>query len=185
MIRAFIAFELPENIRSFIGSIQKNLKYDGFDARWVRPENIHITLKFLGNINEADTEKISAAILKTASGYTPISLTAKTIGVFPGIKRPRVLWLGIKGQIEILARLQKNLDDRLEKAGFLNENRPFKSHLTMARTKGKIKESKLVNAIKKYGDLESSSFYADNIILFKSDLKPTGAVYTKLISVSL
>ena len=76
MIRAFIAFELPENIRSFIGSIQKNLKYDGFDARWVRPENIHITLKFLGNINEADTEKISAAILKTASGYTPISLTA-------------------------------------------------------------------------------------------------------------
>ncbi len=185
IIRTFIGFELPEKIRSFISSIQEDLKSNRLDARWVRPKNIHLTLKFLGNINKDDTQKVGAAIFKSAADYAPISLAAKGIGAFPGINRPRVLWIGIRGQIDVLIQLQKSLDDQLEKIGFSKENRPFKGHLTLARVKGRINQAKLINAIKKYGEFEPESFIADNIILFKSDLKSTGAVYTKLISVSL
>ncbi len=185
IIRTFIGFELPEKIRSFIANIQEGLKSDGFDTRWVRPKNIHLTLKFLGNINKDDTQKVGAAIFKSAADYAPIALAVKGIGAFPGINRPRVLWIGIRGQIDMLIQLQKSLDDKLEKIGFPKENRPFKGHLTLARVKGQINQAKLINAIKKYGEFESESFVADNIILFKSDLKSTGAVYTKLISVSL
>ena len=185
IIRTFIAFELPEKIRSFISSIQEDLKSNRLDARWVQPKNIHLTLKFLGNINKADTQKVGAAIFKSAADYAPISLAAKGIGAFPGINRPRVLWIGIRGQTDVLIQLQKSLDDKLEKIGFPTENRPFKGHLTLARVKGQINQAKLINAIKKYGEFEPKSFLADNIILFKSDLKSTGAVYTKLISVSL
>ena len=185
IIRTFIGFELPEKIRSFISGIQEDLKSNRLDARWVQPKNIHLTLKFLGNINKEDTQKVGAAIFKSAADYAPISLAAKGIGAFPGINRPRVLWIGIKGQIDMLIQLQKSLDDKLEEIGFSKENRPFKGHLTLARVKGRINQAKLINAIKKYGEFEPKSFIADNIILFKSDLKSTGAVYTKLISVSL
>lgn len=185
IIRTFIAFELPEKIRSFIANIQEGLKSDGFDTRWVRPKNIHLTLKFLGNINKDDAQKVGAAILKSAADYAPIALAVKGIGAFPGINRPRVLWIGIRGQIDVLIKLQKSLDDKLEKISFPKENRPFKGHLTLARVKGRINQAKLINAIKKYGEFESEPFIADNIILFKSDLKSTGAVYTKLINVSL
>ncbi len=155
------------------------------DARWIQPKNIHLTLKFLGNINKADTQKVGAAIFKSAADYAPISLAVKGIGAFPGISHPRVLWIGIRGQIDVLIQLQKGLDNNLEKIGFPKENRPFKGHLTLARVKGQINQAKLINAMKKYGEFEPKSFIADNIILFKSDLKSTGAVYTKLISVSL
>ncbi|MEA3428688.1 MAG: RNA 2',3'-cyclic phosphodiesterase [Thermodesulfobacteriota bacterium] len=185
IIRSFIGFELPEKIRSFIANIQEDLKSDGFDARWVKPKNIHLTLKFLGNINKDNAQKVGVAILKSAADYAPISLTAKGIGAFPGINRPRVLWIGIRGQIDVLVQLQKSLDDKLEGIGFPKENRPFKGHLTLARVKRQINQAKLINAIKKYGELDQESFIADNIILFKSDLKPTGAVYTKLSSVLL
>ena len=185
IIRTFIGFELPEKTRSFISSIQEDLKSNGLDARWVQPKNIHLTLKFLGNINKDDTQKVGEAIFKSAADYAPISLTAKGVGAFPGINRPRVLWIGIRGQIDVLIQLQKSLDDQLEQIGFPKENRPFKGHLTLARVKGQIDRVKLINAIKKYGEFEPKSFIADNIILFKSDLKSTGAVYTKLNSLSL
>ena len=181
IIRTFIAFELPEKIRSFISNIQEDLKSKRLDVRWVRPKNIHLTLKFLGNINKDDAQKVGAAIFKSAADYAPIFLAAKGIGAFPGINRPRVLWIGISGQIDVLIQLQKSLDDKLGKIGFSKENRPFKGHLTLARVKGQINQAKLINAIKKYGELESEPFIADNIILFKSDLKSTGAVYTKLM----
>ncbi|MDO9565274.1 MAG: RNA 2',3'-cyclic phosphodiesterase [Candidatus Desulfaltia sp.] len=185
IIRTFIGFELPEKIRSFIGSIQENLKSNQLDAQWVQTKNIHLTLKFLGNINKDDSQKVGEAIFKSAADHAPISLTAKGIGAFPGINRPSVLWVGIKGQIDMLIQLQRSLDDQLEKIGFSRENRPFKGHLTLARVKKQLDQAKLIDAIKKYKELESEPFIADNIVLFKSDLKSTGAIYTKLVSVSL
>ncbi|HUV51390.1 MAG TPA: RNA 2',3'-cyclic phosphodiesterase [Anaerolineae bacterium] len=185
IIRAFIGFELPEKIRSFISSIQEDLKSNKLDARWVQVKNIHLTLKFLGNINEEDAQRVGKAIFKSAADHAPISLAAKGIGAFPDINRPNVLWVGIKGQIDMLIQLQKSLEDQLEKIGFSRENRPFKGHLTLARVKKQLDRTKLITAIKKYKELESEPFIADNIILFKSDLKSNGAVYTKLISISL
>ena len=184
-IRTFIAFQLPGKIISSIRKVQDGIKSYGFKIRWVHPENIHLTLKFLGDIDTVDIEKIGDAVIRTVKGHAPLSLTAKGIGVFPAIKRPRVIWAGITGQIDLLIGLQKILDETLEEIGFPKESRSFKGHLTLGRMKGKIDPKRLVDAIKEFQGFESETFVADKIFLFKSELKPAGAVYTKLMSVSL
>jgi 2'-5' RNA ligase len=184
-IRTFIAIELPENIIAHIAKVQDGVKRYGFDASWVRPGNIHLTLKFLGYVHKANIENVTSAMTEAVKSYGPISLLAKGIGVFPGIRRPRVIWIGLKGDTYPLIQLQKSLDHALEAVGFPKEERPFKGHLTLARIKRSIDSQKLVDAMKKFGDAESETFVADKLILFKSDLKPAGAVYTKLFSADL
>ena len=183
--RAFIAIELPEEIIAFIRKIQEGLRSYGFKARWVRPENIHLTLKFLGDINNEDIKKAGDAIISTAGENASMSLGAKGIGFFPGVKRSRVIWTGIAGQTKELRDLQKTLDGKLETVGFPKEKRPFKGHLTIARIKRKIDAGRLVDAMKEFGRFESKTFMADEVVLFKSELKPSGAVYSKLMSAAL
>jgi 2'-5' RNA ligase len=184
-IRTFIAIELPENIISSVLKVQDDIRSYGFKTRWVRKENIHITLKFLGNINKVDVEKIGKEIFESAKEYPPLKLAAKGIGVFPGIKRPRVIWIGITGQIDLLIKMQKTLDKRLETIGFPKERRPFRGHLTIGRIKGKVDPQRLIAAIKEFGEFESETFIANKLILFKSELNPSGSIYTKLKSISL
>ena len=184
-IRTFIAIELPEKIGSAISKVQEGIRSYGFKIRWVRPENIHLTLKFLGNIKEADTEKVGKIVFESVKGYKPISLKAKGIGVFPGIKKPRVVWTGISDQLNLLTELQKTLDEKLEEIGFPKEKRPFRGHLTLGRVKAKIDPKRLSDALQEFAKFESESFSADRVILYKSELKPKGAVYTKLANLLL
>ncbi len=184
-IRTFIAFKLPKNIISYISEIQNRFKSYAFKARWVNPENIHLTLKFLGDINYTDIEKVSEAIINAVNNHTPVSLAVKGAGVFPGIKRPRVIWVGLTGEIEKLVGIQNDIEKNLEELGFPREKRPFRGHLTLGRIKGKINPKKLLDAMKKFEKFESELFIADKIFLFKSDLKSTGSVYTELKSISL
>lgn len=184
-IRTFIAVEIPENVISSIRDIQQDLKAYGVDIRWIRPENIHLTLKFLGDVQAADIENISGVMSGTAEGVSSISLQAKGIGVFPGVKRPRILWVGLTGQLELLSRLQKSLDANLKGIGFPTEKRPFKGHLTIGRIKTEINSKIFVDALTAFRSFESETFVADRIVLFKSELKPSGAVYTNLASATL
>jgi len=185
IIRTFIAIELPEKIIYTISKVQEEIKSYGLKIRWVRPENIHLTLKFLGDIKTADTEKVARAVSESATGYPALSLAVKGIGVFPGIKKPRVLWLGISKQLDLLTALQKTLDEKLEAMGFPKEKRPFRGHLTLGRIKSVIDPKTLHDVLKEFIQFESESFFADKIILYKSDLKPNGAVYTKLVETYL
>ncbi|MFO7555107.1 MAG: RNA 2',3'-cyclic phosphodiesterase [Desulfobacterales bacterium] len=184
-LRTFIAIDIPGNILSEIRELQEGIKDYGFKIRWVRPESIHLTLKFLGDIKAVKINEIAEAISKTVVRYTPISLQAKGVGVFPGIKRPQVLWVGLAGQLEPLVSLQKTLDENLETIGFPMEKRPFKGHLTMGRMKAKIDVKKFGDVLMTFRSFESEAFTADRIILYKSELKPSGAVYTELASASL
>ena len=184
-IRTFIAIELPEKIIYTISKVQEEIKSYGLKIRWVRPENIHLTLKFLGDIKTADTEKVARAVSESATGYPALSLAVKGIGVFPGIKKPRVLWLGISKQLDLLTALQKTLDEKLEAMGFPKEKRPFRGHLTLGRIKSVIDPKTLHDVLKEFIHFESEPFFADRIILYKSDLKPIGAVYTKLVETYL
>jgi len=184
-LRTFIAIDIPGNILSEIRELQEGIKDYGFKIRWVRPESIHLTLKFLGDIKAVKINEIAEAISKTVVRYTPISLQAKGVGVFPGIKRPQVLWVGLAGQLEPLVSLQKTLDENLETIGFPVEKRPFKGHLTMGRMKAKIDVKKFGEVLMTFRSFESEAFTADRIILYKSELKPSGAVYTELASASL
>ena len=179
-IRTFIAIEIPGNITSKIRELQEGIKVYGLKIRWVRSENIHLTLKFLGNVEAVKIGEIVEAISKTVEGFTPISLKVKDVGVFPGIKRPRILWVGLTGQLESLLRLQKTLDENLKVLGFPVEKRPFNGHLTMGRIKAKIDVKKFGDTLMEFRSFESETFTAAHIILYKSELKPSGAVYTKL-----
>ena len=181
-LRAFLAVDPPSNIYDEIVRIQERLKkaITG-DVRWVRPEGIHLTLKFFGWIHESDIANISQVVKDKAANMKPLALNVRRLGVFPTVTRPRVLWLGIDGDTEALIRLQKEIDDGLLPYGFGKEDRPFKPHLTLSRIKEPKGLTGLVEAMKKNEDYTAGSFTADGLTLFKSDLKPTGAVYTKLV----
>ena len=184
-LRAFIAVDLSESVRSALGQVQEVLERQRFRVKWVRPANIHLTLKFLGNIEGADVEKISGAMVQVAKDRKALSLVAKGIGVFPDIRRPRVIWAGLSGQVEMLQDMQRSLEGHLADLGFPKESRGFKAHLTLGRVKGKIDSERLEAAMSKCAGFESKPFDVNRIILFKSELRPSGAVYTPVQEVSL
>lgn len=183
--RAFIAIDLPESVRSSLGEAQEVLKLKSFRVKWVRPPSIHLTLKFLGNIDAADVDKIAGAMALATKDWHAVSLAAKGIGVFPDIRRPRVIWVGLSGQLEMLQDLQRSLDNHLAELGFFKENRGFKAHLTLGRVKGKINSESLKAAMSELEGFKSKPFDVKQIILFKSELRQTGAVYTQVREVSL
>ncbi len=178
--RAFIAVDLPETVRVFLAELQETIKSYEVPVKWVRPQNIHLTLKFLGDTDTAQTARIVAAMTLAAKDCPGVSLTAKDIGVFPDLKRPRVVWAGVNGQLEILKNLQRTLDDHLADLGFPKDRRTFSAHLTMGRVKGKIVSARMKAAIDGLKGSESEPFEVDRIVLFKSELRPTGAVYTQV-----
>lgn len=184
-IRAFVALKLPENIISSVKLIQEDLKLYRFPVRWVRPEKLHLTIKFFGEIAEADIKKIGAAMNNCAVSYAPLSLSARGVGVFPSIARPRVIWAGISGEASSLLELRNDLEKRFEKIGFKKEDRPFKGHLTLGRFRERADSVKLVEALKKVRSFESGMFVAGELYLFKSDLRKEGPVYTELLNVPL
>ena len=179
-IRTFIVLELPPSVISLLAKVQEDLKSMRLRAKWVRPENIHLTLKFLGNINSADIDKIGGAMMETVDDFVGIDLVARGVGVFPEIKRPRVIWVGLGGQIQSLFTMQRLLEDNLAGLGFKKEKKPFKGHLTLGRCRQTINPNTIRQFLREYADLASEKFTARRIILFKSDLKPTGPVYSQL-----
>lgn len=182
-IRAFIAIPLPDSLVGLIAEVQQNLKKNGLRISWVSPENVHLTLKFLGDIESADIDPIASVMGECTNGMTPMSLAAGGIGVFPDLRRPRVLWLGITGDIPQLLALQKHLEARLAELGngrFKPEDRPFKGHLTLGRIKSRVDYETLVKAIRTVGQVASPPFTVDAIHLIQSQLTPSGAIYTLL-----
>ncbi|HIJ56839.1 MAG TPA: RNA 2',3'-cyclic phosphodiesterase [Deltaproteobacteria bacterium] len=184
-IRAFIAIELPEAVRSSIEMIQNRLKSLDLPLRWVRLENIHLTMKFLGDIDEIEIENIESSLQDSVKKQAPLTLSAKGVGVFPGISRPRVLWVGIHDHETGLTGLQESIEERLHRIGYSKERRPFRGHLTIGRAKGYVDEKKLKEAVDSFRGFESPPFTVNEFFMFRSVLKPGGAEYMKLIHIPL
>ncbi len=184
-VRVFIATTLPDPILKRIGVVRDHVKRHGFNIKWVRSGNIHLTLKFLGAVGSDDIDAIGAAMTEAVQPLAPFFLLSRGVGVFPGIKRPRVFWTGIDGDVASLVELQKTLDGRLHAIGYRKDARPFVGHLTIGRVKGRLHTGKLENAIQKFEGFRTEAFSVDTIHLIRSDLKPTGAVYTPLKCVGL
>ncbi|QTA83288.1 2'-5' RNA ligase [Desulfonema limicola] len=184
-IRSFIAVPLPESIKKHIQGIQNNIRLKGLKMRWVKLENIHLTLKFLGDIPLSDIDAVSRTMAQAAESFTPMTLGVKGIGVFPGIKNPRILWAGMNGGTHSLIHFQQTLENSLIPLGFKKEKRSFKAHLTIARIKDRIFPKDIIQIIEKFGNFESEPFTAEEIILYQSLLKPTGPVYTGLKTIKL
>jgi 2'-5' RNA ligase len=180
-IRSFLAIDPPEEILREIGRIQDRLKkiIQG-DVRWVRPEGIHLTLKFFGDISENAVAEISAVAGKAAAAVGTFELAIGGAGIFPDMKRPRIIWLGMNGDVARLVTFQKELEHMLQEFGFPREERPFRPHLTLGRIKSAKGVTGLAEALRKGETYTAGRFTASGLGLFKSDLTPRGAIYTRL-----
>ncbi|MDA8141922.1 MAG: RNA 2',3'-cyclic phosphodiesterase [Desulfobacteraceae bacterium] len=184
-IRAFIAIELPSDVIALAGDLQSAMKRDGLALRWVRPQNIHLTLKFLGDIPAEMVPDISTAMQQAGGALQPIALTVQGMGVFPGARNPKVLWIGMDGASQRLLQAVADLEAGLAEIGFEKEKRPFKAHLTLARIKAPVEVRQLLEAIERYGGYAPKSFQASEIVLFQSELKPQGPIYRSLARATL
>jgi 2'-5' RNA ligase len=180
IIRSFIAIELPEETRKGLSALQEHLKESRAGVRWVKPSSVHLTLKFLGNILPAQVDDIAATVALAVRDESPIHLCAGGLGAFPSPRKPRVIWVGLQGEVERLANIQARLEKALEPLGFAQEGRGFRPHLTIGRVKDRHRLQSLIEAMSTLELPEFNSFDANEIILYKSDLRPTGAIYTKL-----
>jgi 2'-5' RNA ligase len=184
-LRTFIALELPEKMHVGLRQLQSDLKKHRLNFRWVRTENIHLTLKFLGNIQLPDVQNVAEAIVDTAGTQDPLELKISGIGVFPNIRNPRVLWTGLSGNIQSLRSLHMSLEDRLYERGFDREKRRFKGHLTLGRAKGKIDARQIMEAIVACGGVSSDVFLIRHITFFQSQLQQGGPVYSRIMTAPL
>jgi 2'-5' RNA ligase len=188
-IRAFIAIELPRSLRLALSRLQERLK-PGIVApvKWVEPENTHLTLKFLGNIDAAITADIVKAITAAARTTPPVRLGLAGLGAFPDSNRVQVVWVGLTGEMEKLRALQQRLDAALAPLSIPGEKRPFSPHLTIARLRDRatLSERQAVGRLIAEAGLESGpGFSAGSVQLMRSRLTPQGPVYSRLGSVGL
>ena len=185
MIRSFLAIEFPKPILKKIEEVQADLKSTHADVRWVSPEKIHLTLKFFGNIEESRIDLILKSIDEPIRNTLPFSLKVRGVGAFPNLKNPRVIWMGLVDGREVLVSLQKQIETQLEKVGFQPEDRPFHPHLTLGRMRSSQGKEELVKRMERYKEEEFRDFQVERLVLFKSDLRPTGPIYTLLRELKL
>jgi 2'-5' RNA ligase len=179
-LRLFIAVNLPQSICQGLAGLGRQMEAFGLGLRWVKPNAMHLTLRFLGCVEEDCLPAIKGAMDKAAFGREAFWLEARGLGAFPGAGNARVVWAGVHGGVEALKGLAASLDDALEQAGFARENRPFKAHLTIGRAKARPNPRALAEAIAKLGHYCLPPFLVDEAILYQSELKPSGPVYTAL-----
>jgi len=181
-LRLFIAAEIPKEVKSGLEELIKSLSASGDGVKWVRSGSIHLTLKFLGNVKEEELDKIKKAGETGLSGIIGgdgIQLSIEGLGTFPGGKRIRVIWIGMKGELDRLEMVRDALNESFYKLGFPKEERDFRPHLTLGRVKGRVSRE-TIEKIEDMKDIVLGDIGVSRLHLFKSDLKPTGAVYTSL-----
>jgi 2'-5' RNA ligase len=188
-IRSFIAVELPGDLKRALSELQRKFRSaSNLPVRWVDPGNIHLTLKFLGDIDAASTDKIVTALEQAVKDFTPFNIEVRGLGVFPNMNRIQVAWVGLYGELEKLGQLQKRIEASLESLGFPPENRPFTPHLTLARVRDYARPEER----QKFRQLISSASFEGKynisvatVNLLRSELTREGPIYSKLGTVTL
>jgi len=189
MLRAFIAIELSGELKRQISELQADLKRQAPELQalsWVRPEGIHLTLRFLGDMDERQIEPLTN-VLKAAAATVPVfRLELRGLGGFPTSARTRVLWLGLTGDAEAISalhHLQATIEQEVVGLGFAGEERAFTPHLTLARVRNRAVSGPLAKLIMKEQDRMVGELRAGSVELIKSELRPSGAVYSSLVEV--
>ncbi len=189
-VRTFIAVELEQPQRAALGKVQETLKREraGRYVRWVAPEGIHLTLKFLGGVDASRMAELQAALTDACRGIPPFELKISGIGAFPNTRRPRVVWVGLEGDTAIAAQLAGRIEAECSKLAFPREERPFSPHLTIGRIKRDVSASdqQFVGEMVAQAQVgELGEIKARQVSIMKSDLRPTGSIYTRLYAVDL
>ncbi len=180
-IRAFVAIPLSEAVRSAIEETQRQMRRLTSNIRWVPPGNIHLTLKFLGDVHPQRVDAIAAQMdLVAAASGAPFPLKLGAAGAFPSVHRARVLWLGVDGETDRLLAVQTALESALEHLGINREKRRFRAHLTIGRARRPVDGQRLARSLEALTPPSAVPFAAAQLNLYESSLKPGGAVYTCL-----
>ena len=179
-MRLFIAIEIPDEIKTELMEVQHRLRNSGVEASWPRPEGIHLTIKFLGEVSEEKITEILKTLRHTVEGAVPFRLEVGGVGAFPGPKNARVAWIGLSGETEDLARLQVIVENAMARIGIAREERKFTPHLTLGRIKYIRSRDRWLKAMEEIKDIKLPGFDVVSISLMKSELKPSGAVYSEV-----
>jgi 2'-5' RNA ligase len=185
-IRTFIAVELDDAVRVRASTLIDKLRTCGTNVKWVERDKMHLTLKFLGDVDEREVNNVCVTVTKAVSGFGPFSIHCAGASAFPEVARPRTPWLGVGDGAEELCRLQKNVEDALFGLGYPKEARQFHPHLTLGRSKvGGPSLRELSQLIQKLADYDAGISMVDEVIVMSSFLERSGPIYHPLARIQL
>jgi len=185
-MRSFISVEIPEEAKKKFVPVDNFLRNSTLSLKLIKIENLHLTLKFLGEVREERLKGLIETCQIIGGTFSPFSSRLKGIGIFPNIKIPRIIWAGVEKGKENLKEITKLLEQKLEKKGFSPEKREFQGHLTLARVRKRAKGEKfLENLVEEFKEKQFCSFPVTKFYVMKSELKKEGPTYTVLEEISL
>ncbi|MDP6631360.1 MAG: RNA 2',3'-cyclic phosphodiesterase [Kiritimatiellia bacterium] len=179
-MRTFIAIEIDSSVRAQLAAFQRRLRATGAQVRWTRPETMHLTLAFLGEVPDPGLEIVRAAMELSVEDSHALHLEVEGIGTFGSSRSRRIVWADLRGDVAGLQALQSRLAEALLAAGFETEDRPFSPHITLGRIHGRRNMDAMMKRIDNAKDHTFGSIEATAITLFKSELRPAGALHTPI-----
>jgi len=184
--RIFIAINLPRELIANLGRelLQMQKKFEEAPVKWVGPENLHLTLAFLGEIREKKIKEVQKITERVAGRYSPFEIVFKNCGGFPNKEEPRVIWVGVEDG-EVVNRIAAELNDQLKRVGFPQEKREFNAHLTIGRVKRKLKKEESREIFRILERIGALKFEVGSIDVMESILRPEGPEYKTLASLKL
>ena len=184
-VRTFIAVELSQEIKENLKGIQEELKKANADMKWARPDNIHLTLKFLGSTPAQQIPEIAGELKSGLAGFGSFSIEIAKLGSFPEKGKPRIIWAGVNAGSEDVIRLQGKIENSLKRFNFAQEDREYAPHQTIGRAKGFKNMERLQELMKTKNAVQLGNMIVENVYVIRSDLKPEGPVYTVLENILL
>lgn len=178
-MRCFIAVDIPEMVKKEVMRATERARKSHRDLKWVEEENLHITLKFLGEVEREKIEKVKRVLDMITRAEAPFNLTTSEFGTFPKRGALRVFWLGIEGDLDEIKKLQERIEKELLKIGFDREDREFTPHLTLARAKRYSRERVTLDDLD-LNEVKGKSFRINEVVLYESILRPEGPLYKKI-----
>lgn len=180
-LRTFIAVELGKAIRDRAVALQDVLARTGAQVKWVERENLHVTLLFLGEVDEREVPEICRAVAETCAARTPFEMVVEAVGCFPNARRPRVIWVGVGQGTQELVALHDALEAPLLARGcYRREERRYTPHITLGRVKADRPSDHLAAALAKQAGWRGGSTQVEEVLVLSSELRPQGPVYTVL-----
>jgi len=179
-MRLFIAIEIPDEIKKEMVKVQEQLRKANVDASWTRVEGMHLTLKFLGEVPETKITEIVSGLQSATEGISQLRLEVKGVGTFPNPRNARVVWIGLSGDTGKLTKLQEAVEDAMACIGLARDERKFTAHLTLGRIRHVRSRDQWLAGLAELSNRSLPGFDATAVSLMKSELKPSGAVYTEM-----
>ncbi len=183
-MRVFVAIDLDRETKDSLWGLVKELMHYQGSVRWVQRDAFHLTLKFLGEVGQDRLESLRDSLVAAADGLSPFQMQLKGTGVFPSFARPRVLWVGVAENRQLMD-LQASVEETLVREGFQRQDRTFHPHITIGRVKSQKGLQRLLQELRRYKELDFGKIYVNQVVLMESILSPEGARYREVFSVQL